>query len=196
MSKLAIGTAQFGNINYGIANKLNCSSISTSEVFEISNYAIGQGVNLMDTASTYGCSETLLGQFQLEPFQIVTKLPPIREEITEVSTSVERLIGNSLSKLRVNKLYGHHLYVLRINFKALNKSRARLMKELKNENIGCQFYYIPVPVQSYYRKQGSSMGDYPNALKYYDEALGIPLFYDLEILQQEHIFAVFKDLVG
>jgi dTDP-4-amino-4,6-dideoxygalactose transaminase len=100
------------------------------------------------------------------------------------------------AQLMGRDLSGHHLYVLRINFKALGKSRVRLMKELKAKGIGSQVHYIPVPMQPYYQKQGFSLADYPNAIKYYEEALSIPLFYDLENSQQEHIIAVFKDLVG
>lgn len=93
-------------------------------------------------------------------------------------------------------LSGHHLYVLRIDFNALGKSRARLIKELKDKGIGSQVHYIPVPMQPYYQKQGLSLRDYPNAINYYEEALSIPLFYDLENSQQDHIVAVFKELVG
>lgn len=93
-------------------------------------------------------------------------------------------------------LSGHHLYVLRIDFNALGKSRARLIKELKDKGIGSQVHYIPVPMQPYYQKQGLSLRDYPNAINYYEDALSIPLFYDLENSQQDHIVAVFKDLVG
>jgi dTDP-4-amino-4,6-dideoxygalactose transaminase len=93
-------------------------------------------------------------------------------------------------------LSGHHLYVVRINFKALGKSRARLMKELKDKGIGSQVHYIPVPMHPYYQKQGLSLGNYPNAINFYEEALSIPLFYDLDNSQQEHVVSVFKDLVG
>lgn len=91
---------------------------------------------------------------------------------------------------------GHHLYVLRINFKAVGKSRARLMKELKDKGIGSQVHYIPVPMHPYYQKQGLSLDNYPNSIHYYEEALSIPLFYDLDNSQQENVVAVFKDLVG
>lgn len=91
---------------------------------------------------------------------------------------------------------GHHLYVLRINFKTLGKSRAKLMRELKEKGIGSQVHYIPVPMQPYYQKHGLSLGNYPNAIHYYEDALSIPLFYDLENSQQDYIVAVLKDLVG
>ena len=91
---------------------------------------------------------------------------------------------------------GHHLYVLRIDFKSLGLNRVGLMKKLKDKEIGSQVHYIPVPMQPYYQKLGTNPGDFPNAVDYYEEALSIPLFYDLTEAQQERIITVFKDLVG
>jgi perosamine synthetase len=90
---------------------------------------------------------------------------------------------------------GHHLYVLRIDFNSLGMSRAELMKELKERGIGSQVHYIPVPIQPYYRKLGLNLEDFPDAINYYEEALSIPLFYDLTDAQQEYIITVFKDLL-
>ena len=99
-----------------------------------------------------------------------------------------QLVGRDLS--------GHHLYVLRINFKALKLNRAQLMEALRERQIGTQVHYIPVPAQPYYRNLGFRPEDYPNAMKYYEEALSIPLFYDLTDDMQKHVIESFKELVG
>jgi len=91
---------------------------------------------------------------------------------------------------------GHHIYILRIDFNTLNLNRVGLMKKLKEKGIGSQVHYIPVPIQPYYRKLGLNLEDFPDAINYYEEALSIPLFYDLTDVQQEYIVTVFKDLVG
>jgi len=91
---------------------------------------------------------------------------------------------------------GHHLYVLRIDFEKLGKSRGQLMRELKERQIGSQVHYIPVPAQPHYRRLGFRPEDYPNAQRYYQEALSIPLFYDLTDGQQETIISVVRELVG
>jgi len=93
-------------------------------------------------------------------------------------------------------LSGHHLYVLRIDFEKLGKSRGQLMQELKARQIGSQVHYIPVPAQPHYRRLGSKPEDYPNAQAYYQQALSIPLFYDLTDEQQLAVIAAFKELVG
>jgi len=93
-------------------------------------------------------------------------------------------------------LSGHHLYVLRIDFNSLGTNRVELMKNLKDQGIGSQVHYIPVPMQPYYQKLGINPEDFTNAINYYKEAISIPLFYDLTDTQQEKIVRVLKDLVG
>jgi UDP-4-amino-4,6-dideoxy-N-acetyl-beta-L-altrosamine transaminase len=91
---------------------------------------------------------------------------------------------------------GHHLYVLRIDFEAAGLSRGQLMQELKARQIGSQVHYIPVPAQPYYRRLGFEPGDYPDAQDYYNEALSIPLFYDLTDEQQQYVITAFKELLA
>jgi len=100
------------------------------------------------------------------------------------------------AQLMGRDLSGHHLYVLRIDFNSLDINRAELMKKLKDKGIGSQVHYIPVPMQPYYRKLGLNFEDFPDAINYYEEALSIPLFYDLTDAQQEFIITIFKDLVA
>ena len=91
---------------------------------------------------------------------------------------------------------GHHLYVLRIDFEAAGLTRGHLIRELKARQIGSQVHYAPVPAQPYYRRLGFRPDNYPNAQKYYQEALSIPLFYDLSDEQQEQVIEAIKNLVG
>jgi len=91
---------------------------------------------------------------------------------------------------------GHHLYVLRIDFISIGANRGELMKKLKDKGIGSQVHYIPVPMQPYYQKLGINPRDFSIAVDYYEEALSIPLFYDLTDKQQEYISTVFEDLVA
>ncbi len=70
-----------------------------------------------------------------------------------------------------------HLYVIKVNFKKIGKSRAEVMNYLKERNIGTQVHYIPVHLQPYYQKNfGFKKGDFPKAEIFYEQALSIPLF--------------------
>jgi perosamine synthetase len=91
---------------------------------------------------------------------------------------------------------GHHLYVLRIDYDAAGLNRGQLIRELGLRQIGSQVHYIPVPSHPHYRRLGYKPEDYPNAQKYYQEGLSIPLFYDLTDEQQERVVTAIKELVG
>ena len=47
----------------------------------------------------------------------------------------------------------NHLYILKINFEKLGKTRASLMRELKNAGIMTQVHYIPVSLHPYFQKK-------------------------------------------
>lgn len=91
---------------------------------------------------------------------------------------------------------GHHLYVLRIDFDEIGENREQLMQTLRRHDIGTQVHYIPVPAHPYYRKLGQRPESYPNAQKYYQKALSIPVFYDLTEQQQNRVIAAIQELVG
>ena len=70
-----------------------------------------------------------------------------------------------------------HLYVIKIDFKRIKKTRTQVMQELREQGIGTQVHYIPVHLQPYYREQyGTREGDYPKAEGYYEHCLSIPLY--------------------
>lgn len=70
-----------------------------------------------------------------------------------------------------------HLYVLKINFSKINKTRKQVMDLLKSKNIGTQVHYIPVYLQEYYKNNFNyKIGDFPKAERYYEQALSIPLY--------------------
>jgi len=91
---------------------------------------------------------------------------------------------------------GHHLYVLRIDFKKFALTRSQVMKKLKEYGIGSQVHYIPVPIHPYYKKLGYNMNDYPNAQDYYIEALSIPLFHDLTSDEQKKVIFTINKIIG
>jgi len=91
---------------------------------------------------------------------------------------------------------GHHLYVLRIDFGSIGLNKGQLMQELRSRGIFTQVHYIPVPTHPYYQKLGYKPDEYPNAQKYYQEALSIPLYYNLTNEQQDLVISAIVDLVG
>lgn len=93
-------------------------------------------------------------------------------------------------------LSAHHLYVLRINFKSVGMSRAQFMRELAQHKIITQVHYIPVPAHPYYRSLGFMPELYRNANEYFDEALSIPLYYELKNEQQDYVIKTILNLLS
>ena len=72
--RLSLGTAQFG-FDYGISNKSGKTELN--EVGKILSFAKRNGIKSIDTASVYGESETVLGKYDINDFEVVSKLPSL-----------------------------------------------------------------------------------------------------------------------
>lgn len=90
----------------------------------------------------------------------------------------------------------HHIYLLRIDYAGLGRSRAEVMLALRARGILTQVHYIPVPAQPYYRALGERPEAYPHAWRYYQEALTIPLFVGLTDEQQQEVIAALTDALA
>ncbi|HLP57200.1 MAG TPA: UDP-4-amino-4,6-dideoxy-N-acetyl-beta-L-altrosamine transaminase [Candidatus Deferrimicrobium sp.] len=70
-----------------------------------------------------------------------------------------------------------HLYVIKIDFEKIGKTRTQVMEELKTRGVGTQVHYIPVHLHPYYREHFRfKEGDFPKAEQYYNRCLSIPLY--------------------
>lgn len=72
-----------------------------------------------------------------------------------------------------------HLYILHLRSELLTCSRREFFDALRSENIYSQVHYLPVYHHSYYEKLGYPKGLCPNAEKYYEEVMSLPLYYSL-----------------
>lgn len=88
---------------------------------------------------------------------------------------------------------GLHLYVIRLKLDQINKTHREVFEELRDEGIGVNLHYIPIHTQPFYQSLGFTWGDYPEAEKYYSEAISLPMYPTLK-KQNEVIQAVKKVL--
>lgn len=124
-NKLAIGTAQFG-LDYGVSNF--SGRTSPSEVQKILSYARTIGISVLDTAVAYGNSETQLGAANVQGFDIVSKLPPLQDNVGNIEKWCTQHVSESLSKLKIAKL---HAVLLHKPADLLGSRGAELLKALK-----------------------------------------------------------------
>jgi UDP-4-amino-4,6-dideoxy-N-acetyl-beta-L-altrosamine transaminase len=88
-----------------------------------------------------------------------------------------------------------HLYVIRLKLDELNKTHKEIFEELRQENIGVNLHYIPVYRQPYYSQLGYNKNDYPEAEKYYREAISIPMYADLSAPLQDQVKEKLKSIL-
>lgn len=86
-----------------------------------------------------------------------------------------------------------HLYVVKIDFKSLGKSRAQVMNTLRDQNIGSQVHYMPLYRHPYYEKLYGA-NSLPGAEAYFESCLSIPLYIGLTDQQQETVVSALKGL--
>ena len=139
--KLTLGTAQFG-LDYGVANSIG--KVEKEETLQILTFAKQVGINTLDTAIGYGDSEKRLGQAGIGSWNIITKLPEVNVEHSDINFWVNSQINNSLLRLNVLSVYGillhRPLQLLEKNGSQLWNSLEGLKERSITKKIGFSVY--------------------------------------------------------
>ena len=101
MNRIVLGGAQLG-LPYGILN--GGETLSREEVARILNTAVDHGIDSIDTAIAYGQSESIIGETSQNRFKIISKLPPLPVDVSNVSEWVHSQVQGSLSRLKCTSL--------------------------------------------------------------------------------------------
>lgn len=125
LSKLALGSVQFG-LDYGVNNTQGV--VPFEEVKQILDVAFSNNIHTIDTARLYGNSETVLGQQNLNNWQIVSKFSVITDE-----GSVENEFRLSAKNLQLKKLYAYLAHSAEILIE--NPDCWKQLKLLKDEGL-------------------------------------------------------------
>ncbi len=102
-TRLALGTVQFG-LPYGITNRTG--QVMPAEARAILEYASAKGLDTLDTAISYGNSEECLGKIGISGWRVVTKLPAVPDDCSDVFTWVHAALACSLERLHSDRVYG------------------------------------------------------------------------------------------
>jgi UDP-4-amino-4,6-dideoxy-N-acetyl-beta-L-altrosamine transaminase len=87
---------------------------------------------------------------------------------------------------------GLHLYVIRLN----RGNHRTVFEALRAAGIGVNLHYIPIHTQPYYRQFGFKDGDFPEAERYYAEAISLPLFAAMAEQQQDLVVATLEEVLA
>lgn len=82
---------------------------------------------------------------------------------------------------------GLHLYVIRLQKNALRADHRVVFERLRVAGIGVNLHYIPVYRHPYYARQGFNPSDFPEAERYYTEAISLPMYPGLTKEQQSEV---------
>lgn len=101
MSRLAIGTVQFG-MQYGVANQSGIVDLQGLKA--ILDRAASAGLDTLDTAISYGNSEYRLGEAGISSWMVVSKLPAAPEGAVDIFHWSRGQVLGSLNRLRIQQL--------------------------------------------------------------------------------------------
>lgn len=91
---------------------------------------------------------------------------------------------------------GLHLYVIRLQLDKIQKNHLQVFEALRAHEIIVNLHYIPVHTQPYYEKMGFKVGDFPEAERYYAEAISIPMYPTMTRAQQDHVIHCLRTALG
>ncbi|MBI1202259.1 MAG: UDP-4-amino-4,6-dideoxy-N-acetyl-beta-L-altrosamine transaminase [Rhodopseudomonas sp.] len=92
---------------------------------------------------------------------------------------------------------GMHLYLIQVDWPRFGTTRGRVMEALRGRGIGTQVHYIPVYRQPYHaHRMAVRPALFPNAERYFDECLSIPLFPSMTDTDAERVVAVLREVLG
>jgi UDP-4-amino-4,6-dideoxy-N-acetyl-beta-L-altrosamine transaminase len=83
-----------------------------------------------------------------------------------------------------------HLYVVRLDRSRVRRTHREVFDALRAASIGVNLHYIPLYRQPYYARLGHTAAEYPEAERYYAEAISLPMYPALTEGQQDRVVAV------
>ena len=139
--------------------------------------------------------QTLGYNYRLTDFQAALGLSQLKRANIGLARRIEIAKKYSQEFKNFNKIVQHsgiieghayHLFVIQVN------NRKALFNYLRENNIIAQVHYIPVHLMPYYQNLGSKKEDLPNAEKYYEGCLSIPMYPALSDEEQDYVINTIK----
>ena len=106
--------------------------------------------------------------------------------------------GTPISPLKHEGAYhqsSRHLYVTRIEGISLEE-RNLIIQKMAEKGIACNVHYKPLPMLTAYKDLGFDIKDYPNAYRYFENEITLPLHTRLSDEEVEYIVLKYKQIIS
>lgn len=154
----------------------------TKEAWYYEQIELGYNYRLTDIQAALGYSQlSRLNEFVLERRKKA-------RYYTESLSSLDLTLPNNEQL----EYASWHLYIIQLE----SNDRSTVFNSLREKGIGVNVHYIPIYNQPYYQKLGFSEGYCPEAERYYERAISLPLFPSLSLSDQDYIVSAIKELVS
>ena len=88
-----------------------------------------------------------------------------------------------------------HIYIVRVDFSCVKRTKQEIFEKMRERGVTLNLHYIPVHTQPYYEQLGHRSEECPEAMKYYEEAMTLPLYYDLTDEEQNMIVDKLREVL-
>lgn len=126
----------------------------------------------------------------------LTKYVERRHEIAQRYNELLSGLPLTLPWQHPDSYSAYHLYVIRLQLDKIQRSHLQVFEALRAKDIIVNLHYIPVHTQPYYQQMGFKAGDYPEAERYYREAISIPMHAMLADGELEFVANTLREAMG
>lgn len=145
--------------------------------------ALGYNYRMTDVQAALGCSQ----------LQRMDEYLDRRHAIARRYDGLLEGLPLKLPRRHPDDFSALHLYIVRLDLDRIGRSHREVFEALRAMDIGVNLHYIPVHLQPYYRAMGFDNGDFPQAERYYAEAITLPIFPALEESQQDRVVDALRE---
>ena len=144
----------------------------------------------------YKCNMTdIMGAMGLAQFERYPNMLARRKEIIAKYDSAFRPVGiQTLDHYTDEHESSGHLYITRVPGIDY-ETRGRIIDEMGERGVACNVHYKPLPMHTAYKKLGFDITNYPNAYKFFENEITLPLHTCLTDEEVEYVIKNYVEVV-
>ena len=170
--------------SHGITRNATEMEQGSSGPWDYQQLQLGYNYRLTDIQAALGLSQ----------LQRITEFVNTRIKIVETYRHAFANASIQVQSKSHDSVSANHLFIIRLSGEDI-KNRLSIFNRLRDLGIGVNVHYKPVHMQPFYQRLGFGVGDFPEAERYYSEAITLPLHPRLSDAEIAHIVNSVKSCV-